>query len=168
MLSFSLLTALVSCNNDDEENDRRDNNLAFLNRIKEQPGIRELGDSVMGYPNIFYKIIEESNSLERPVIGNIVTIDYQGWLYSDTVSMDTYVNGTLLEKNTFDSGANRSFKVGSNIEGFDLILQHMPLGSKWRVFIPYNLGYGSSGNASIPSYSTLIFDIKLLKIKSEN
>jgi FKBP-type peptidyl-prolyl cis-trans isomerase FklB len=44
----------------------------------------------------------------------------------------------------------------------------MPVGSKWRVYIPYYLAYGSSGSTSIPAYSTLIFDMKLLEITSEN
>jgi len=40
----------------------------------------------------------------------------------------------------------------------------MPLGSKWKIFIPAELGYGEQGSYSIPGNSVLIFDVKLLQI----
>jgi FKBP-type peptidyl-prolyl cis-trans isomerase FklB len=52
--------------------------------------------------------------------------------------------------------------VDAVLEGFATALQHMHRGDHWRVTIPYQLGYGTSDYNSIPGYSTLIFDIRLV------
>ena len=54
------------------------------------------------------------------------------------------------------------FAVGSVVDGFSTALQHMRKGDKWRVYIPYELGYGTSDASTIPGYSTLIFDITMV------
>jgi len=51
--------------------------------------------------------------------------------------------------------------VSGVVDGFTTALQHMRKGDRWKVYIPYQLGYGESANSSIPGYSTLVFDITL-------
>ena len=52
--------------------------------------------------------------------------------------------------------------VANTIEGFTTVLQHMHVGDRWEVYIPSALGYAASSmNASLPAYSTLIFDLEL-------
>jgi FKBP-type peptidyl-prolyl cis-trans isomerase FklB len=81
----------------------------------------------------------------------------------------THYHGTLLDGTVFDSSYNRGqpidFAVNGVIAGWTEALQLMPVGSKWRLYIPHNLAYGERGaGASIAPYSTLIFDVELLDI----
>lgn len=81
----------------------------------------------------------------------------------------THYHGTLIDGTVFDSSVNRgqpaSFGVGQVIAGWTEALQLMNEGSKWRLFIPSELAYGSRGaGGKIGPHSTLIFDVELLRI----
>lgn len=84
-----------------------------------------------------------------------------------------HYEGSLVDGRVFDSSIKRgqpaSFPVNGVILGWQEILQKMPVGSKWRVAIPYNMAYGvrGSGNVILP-YSALLFDIELLEIQQRN
>lgn len=85
-------------------------------------------------------------------------------------SVKCHYHGTLINGVVFDSSVNRGepavFPLGRVIKGWTEILQLMPVGSKWRVTIPYDLAYGERGaGQAIEPYSTLIFDIELLGIE---
>ncbi|MDO4695854.1 FKBP-type peptidyl-prolyl cis-trans isomerase [Porphyromonas sp.] len=85
-------------------------------------------------------------------------------------SVKCHYHGTLINGVVFDSSINRGepavFTLTGVIKGWTEILQLMPVGSKWRVIIPYDLAYGEGGaGQSIEPYSTLIFDIELLAIE---
>ncbi len=87
-----------------------------------------------------------------------------------TDSVKCHYHGTLINGIVFDSSVDRGepavFPVSGVIKGWTEILQLMPVGSKWRVTIPYNLAYGERGaGQAIEPYSTLIFDIELLGIE---
>jgi len=87
---------------------------------------------------------------------------------TDTVT--THYRGTLLDGTEFDSSYKRNqpatFQVNGVIAGWTEALQLMHVGSKWQLFIPANLGYGSRGSGGkIGPNATLIFDIELLGIK---
>lgn len=82
----------------------------------------------------------------------------------------THYHGTLIDGTVFDSSVERgepiAFRLDQVIEGWTEILQLMPVGSQWRVYIPYDMAYGERGAGSaIGPYSTLIFDIELLEIQ---
>tara|TARA_B100001287_G_scaffold99049_1_gene83297 strand:- start:21102 stop:21776 length:675 start_codon:yes stop_codon:yes gene_type:complete len=86
---------------------------------------------------------------------------------SDQVT--THYHGTLLDGTVFDSSVDRgqpaTFPVSGVIKGWTEALQLMSVGSKWRLYVPYNLAYGEKGvSAQIGPYTTLIFDVELLKI----
>lgn len=55
----------------------------------------------------------------------------------------------------------RKMGVGSSVEGFTTALQHMNIGDRWRIFIPADMGYGSTTQTKIPGGSMLIFDLEL-------
>jgi FKBP-type peptidyl-prolyl cis-trans isomerase len=85
---------------------------------------------------------------------------------------DTFVahyRGTLLDGTEFDASYNRgtplTLPVTSVIRGWTEGLQLMPVGSKYKFYIPYNLGYGTTGSGMIPGGSTLIFEVELLDVK---
>ena len=86
-----------------------------------------------------------------------------------TDNVETHYHGTLLDGTVFDSSVERgnpiSFGVSGVIAGWTEALQLMNVGSKWRLYIPYNLAYGERGaGPSIGPYSTLIFEVELLNI----
>jgi FKBP-type peptidyl-prolyl cis-trans isomerase FklB len=81
----------------------------------------------------------------------------------------THYEGKLLDETIFDSSYKRgqpaSFPVNGVIAGWTEALQLMPVGSKWRLYIPPDLAYGERGAGDkIPPYSTLIFEVELLSI----
>ena len=86
-----------------------------------------------------------------------------------TSRVKTHYHGTLIDGTVFDSSYNRGqpidFAVNGVIAGWTEALQLMPAGSKWRLYIPYNLAYGERGaGGNIAPYSALIFDVELLEV----
>jgi len=79
-----------------------------------------------------------------------------------------HYEGTLIDGTMFDSsikrGAPSDFPLNGVISGWTEGLQLMKEGDKYRFFIPYYLGYGASGYATIPPYATLIFDVELIMV----
>ncbi|WP_077337909.1 FKBP-type peptidyl-prolyl cis-trans isomerase [Pseudocolwellia agarivorans] len=83
----------------------------------------------------------------------------------------THYHGTFINGDVFDSSVDRGqpaeFPVGGVIAGWTEALQLMTEGSKWRLYVPFNLAYGERGSqGAIPPYATLIFDVELLAIVS--
>lgn len=81
----------------------------------------------------------------------------------------THYHGTLISGDVFDSSYERGepaeFPVGGVIKGWTEALTMMPVGSKWRLYVPHDLAYGEQGaGGAIGPFSTLIFDIELLDI----
>lgn len=92
-----------------------------------------------------------------------------GAIPTKTSKVKTHYHGTLIDGTVFDSSVNRGqpidFPVNGVISGWTEALQLMPVGSKWRLYIPHNLAYGERGaGASIKPYSALIFDVELIDI----
>ena len=85
-----------------------------------------------------------------------------------TDNVTVHYHGTLIDGTVFDSSVERgnpaSFALNQVIPGWTEGLQLMPVGSTYRFYIPQELGYGSRAAGSIPPYSTLIFEVKLLSI----
>lgn len=80
-----------------------------------------------------------------------------------------HYRGTLISGEQFDSSYDRGepteFPVGGVIAGWTEALQLMPVGSKWKLYIPYHLAYGERGaGGAIGPYQTLVFDIELVEI----
>lgn len=88
---------------------------------------------------------------------------------ADTSRVKTHYHGTLIDGTVFDSSVERGepveFPVNGVIKGWQEALQLMPVGSKFRLFIPSDIAYGdrAAGSAIGPN-STLIFDVELLEL----
>lgn len=84
----------------------------------------------------------------------------------------THYHGTLIDGKVFDSSVDRgqpvTFAVNGVIPGWTEALQLMPVGSKWKLFIPSNLAYGERGaGGDIGPNETLIFDVELISIEGK-
>jgi FKBP-type peptidyl-prolyl cis-trans isomerase FklB len=87
-----------------------------------------------------------------------------------TDKVKTHYHGTLIDGQVFDSSVDRgepiTFPVNGVIPGWIEALQLMPVGSKWKLFIPYNLAYGTRpAGDKIKPYSALVFDVELISIE---
>ena len=87
---------------------------------------------------------------------------------SDQVKV--HYHGTLIDGTVFDSSVERgepaTFGVTQVIAGWTEALQLMPVGSKWRLYVPYDLAYGGADRGEIKPYSNLIFDVELIGIEN--
>jgi FKBP-type peptidyl-prolyl cis-trans isomerase FkpA len=92
------------------------------------------------------------------VNGKNVTVTYTGWLYSTTAAGNKGAQ--------FDSGSF-TFQLGAGkvIAGFDQGVLGMKVGGKRTLLIPSNLGYGASGQGSIPPNAGLVFDVTLTAVQ---
>jgi len=98
-----------------------------------------------------------------------VLVEGNGAKPKATDKVRCHYHGTLLNGTVFDSSVERGqpavFGVNQVIKGWVEALQLMPIGSKWRLYIPSELAYGEQGaGGSIEPNSTLIFDVELLGI----
>ncbi len=81
----------------------------------------------------------------------------------------THYHGTFIDGKVFDSSVTRGqpaeFPVSGVIAGWTEALQLMPVGAKYKLYVPHHLAYGERGaGAAIPPYSTLVFEVELLDI----
>ena len=88
---------------------------------------------------------------------------------SATDRVKVHYHGTLINGTVFDSSVERgepiTFGLNQVIKGWTEGVQLMPIGSKFRFYIPQELGYGAQSAGSIPPYSTLICEVELLDIE---
>ncbi|WP_298474934.1 FKBP-type peptidyl-prolyl cis-trans isomerase [uncultured Maribacter sp.] len=120
----------------------------FLTENGKKPGI------ITTESGLQYEVLTAGNG-EKPIASDKVKVHYEG---------------KLIDGKVFDSSIKRGepiiFAVSQVISGWTEALQLMPVGSKWRVYIPQNLAYGQRGaGGSIPPYAALIFDVELLSIE---
>jgi len=121
---------------------------AFLAENGKKDGVVTLPDGLQ------YKILTAADG-KKPVETDTVKCNYKG---------------TFIDGNEFDSSAKAGgpvpFEVKNVIPGFKEVLQLMPVGSKWQVYIPSNLAYGERGAGGvIGPNSTLIFEIEVVSIE---
>jgi len=122
---------------------------AFLaeNKTKEGVKITESG--------LQYQVVLPAEG-PKPQLTDSVEVHYQGFL----------LNGTKFDS-SIDRGEPITFPLNQVISGWSEGIQLMSVGSKYKFFIPYTLGYGDKGaGAIIPPFATLIFEVELLKIKA--
>lgn len=171
ILSILGILAIVSCNKTETFDDRwKNENEAQFAKIAANPEYTKL-ESQSGQGYIMYKILESGDGL-TPCFTDQVKVLYTGWYRNIWEKPDTYTdeNGNVItNKIIFDSTADRNdipntFYLSSLVEGYSTALQHMKVGDKWEIWIPWNLGYGATGSNNIRGYTTLVFEIELVEV----
>lgn len=119
---------------------------AFLAANKTKPGIITTASGLQ------YQVLKEGTG-PKPLSTDKIRCHYHG----------TLIDGTIFDSSV-DKNQPIEYAVTGFITGWIEALQLMPVGSKWRLFIPSNLGYGDQGSGLIPPGAALIFDLELLDI----
>lgn len=120
---------------------------AFLDSNKTEPGVVTLPSGLQ------YRILKEGTGV-KPGPSDKVKVHYEGKL----------INGKIFDS-SIERGEPIELSVNGVIPGWTEALQLMPVGSKWKLFIPSDLGYGDSGAGNdIKPGATLVFDVELLEI----
>jgi FKBP-type peptidyl-prolyl cis-trans isomerase FklB len=92
-----------------------------------------------------------------------------GPIPSDTSKVKVNYHGTLIDGTVFDSSVDRKepivFKANQVIKGWTEALKLMPVGSKYKLYIPQQLAYGNHDQGKIKPFSTLIFEVELISIE---
>ena len=100
-----------------------------------------------------YKVIVEGKG-EKPQATDRVKVNYEGRL----------VDGTVFDSSAKHGDKPLEFKANQVIKGWTEALTLMPVGSKWELYIPYDLAYGERDSGKIKPFSALIFTVELVEI----
>jgi FKBP-type peptidyl-prolyl cis-trans isomerase FklB len=119
----------------------------FLANNKKRAGVKTTASGIQ------YEVLKDAQG-QKPLATDTVVVNYVGKL----------INGTEFD-NSAKTGKPIEFPLNRVIRGWTEGLQLMPVGSKYKFYIPYNLGYGVNGSGPIPGGATLIFEVELLGIK---
>lgn len=129
--------------------DYKKENEEFLANNKGKEGIQVTASGLQ------YKVITEGKG-EVPTKESRVKVHYKG----------TLIDGTQLDS-SYDRKEPTTFRADQVIKGWTEALTMMPVGSKWELYIPQELAYGSREAGKIKPFSTLIFEVELLEIEKE-
>ena len=114
-----------------------------------------LKEGVIKLPSGLQYIILKQGDGEVPQKEDKVKVHYEGRL----------IDGTVFDASSKHGTEPATFQPTQVIKGWTEALTMMPVGSKWRLFIPQDLAYGARAAGQIPPYSTLIFDVELVGIE---
>jgi FKBP-type peptidyl-prolyl cis-trans isomerase len=124
----------------------------FLTQNAKREGVKKTASGLQ------YEVIKEGSG-ERPVDTSVVKVHYEGFLLNATRPFDS----------SRDRGAPAEFPLNGVIRGWTEGVQLMTVGSRYKFYIPYQLGYGEQGSGeAIPGGSLLIFDVELIEIVKSN
>lgn len=100
-----------------------------------------------------------------------VITEGKGEIPAADARVKVHYKGTLIDGTEFDSSYSRNepatFGIGQVIKGWTEALQLMSVGSKWKLYIPQELAYGTQNMGTIKPFSTLVFEVELLSIEKE-
>ncbi|MCQ2311400.1 MAG: FKBP-type peptidyl-prolyl cis-trans isomerase [Paludibacteraceae bacterium] len=120
----------------------------FLAENKKRPEVKTTASGLQ------YEVLESTLG-QKPKATDKVKVHYEGTLIDGTVFDSSYKRGEAI-----------SFALNQVIKGWTEGLQLMSVGSKYKLYIPYELGYGAQGaGGSIPPYAALVFTVELLGIE---
>ena len=177
------LLALASCKEENDEveefaNWQNVNDTYFSNLVSETQSKIDEGQTTWAlmpcysYPDngmtfdyssyVVAEKLEQGSGTTSPLQTDSVKVHYEGRLLPSY----SYPKGMIFDRSyvgDFDPDLATPTKLSLSgvVKGFSTVLMRMHRGDHWRIYIPYQLGYGYTTRGSIPGYSTLIFDLRL-------
>ena len=121
------------------------------------------GEYSPGYSDyVVVEKLEQGSGTTSPLLSDSAEVHYVGTLIPSL----NYPQGYEFDRTytgVFDPvvSSPAKFSLRGVVVGFSTAVQKMHRGDRWRVYIPYQLGYKSNATGSVPAYSTLIFDLRL-------
>lgn len=177
------MTGLSSCseNVDDEEEFkdwRKVNEQYYDNMYASAKVLEELGDADWKvlrnwsfeptaashpYDHVVVNVVNHGNGSGCPLYTDSVMVHYEGRL----LPSPSYPEGYIFDQSFYgdynpDTSTPSKLLVSNLVDGFTTALQHMHIGDRWKVYIPYQLAYGNVPAGAVPAYSTLVFDVTLV------
>ena len=147
MTAMALMEELKNARFEEQFGDNRAQGVAFLDSIAQTEGV------VKTESGLCYKVITKG----------------KGAIPTNTEKGKVHYRGTLIDGTEFDSSYSRNepttFRANQVIAGWTEALTMMPVGSKWMLYIPQELAYGSRDMGTIKPFSTLVFEVELLEIE---
>jgi FKBP-type peptidyl-prolyl cis-trans isomerase FklB len=117
---------------------------------------------------VYIQKLENGTGTEYPLFNDSIRLHYLGRLIPTASYPQGYIFGKSYSTYTFNEATDVPALMGvnGNIVGVATAVMHMVEGDRWKLVVPYYVGYGTSINTtgSIPGYSALIFDVKLARI----
>ena len=147
MIAMTLMEELKNARFEEQFGANKAQGVAFLDSIAQTEGV------VKTESGLCYKVITKG----------------KGAIPTNTDKVKVHYRGTLIDGTEFDSSYSRNeptaFRANQVIAGWTEALTMMPVGSKWMLYIPQELAYGSRDMGTIKPFSTLVFEVELLEIE---
>ena len=141
------LEALHKADMEKKYGSNREAGKVFLQKNAQAEGVKTTPSGLQ------YKVIQQGSG-EKPLANQKVKVNYEAKL----------IDGTVFDS-SYKRGEPAIFVCNQVIKGWQEALTMMPVGSKWEIYIPQELGYGEHDKGKIPPFSTLIFTVELLEIE---
>lgn len=147
MTAMTLMEELKNARFEEQFGANKAQGVAFLDSIAQTEGV------VKTESGLCYKVLTAG----------------KGAIPANTDKVKVHYRGTLIDGTEFDSSYSRNepttFRANQVIAGWTEALTMMPVGSKWMLYIPQELAYGSRDMGTIKPFSTLVFEVELLEIE---
>ena len=174
--------AVVSCDETDEAGEFdnwKARNIAFIDSIANVARTNAGGNwktflayglvDTVKWSNEFYvycQVLESGDGTSMPRYNDTVSVNYRGRL----IPTRSYPNGYVFDQSyrgELDPEVNvpAVLNLAGCVRGWTTAMTEMVKGDIWRVYIPYELGYGKDDYSAIPAYSALVFDMNLVDFK---
>lgn len=174
IFAAATLCFAASCSSDDEDvwekyADYREANDAFINEqanLVDENGKKVYSRIIPAWNKDAYVLMRWFNDTtattnnRKPIYTSTVDVKYYGRTYEDVPFDSSY-------RSLSPADSVSRFQLNSVISGWVIALEKMHIGDSVEVIVPYSYAYGSSGNSSIPPFSVLKFNIKLVDIPGQ-
>ncbi len=178
LLSVTLFTACDETSESEEYDNWQQRNIQYIDsiatvartnadgswRVILAEGLDESGASWSNEYYVYCKVLQQGTGTVNPHYNDSVLVNYRGRL----IPSRTYKEGYIFDESyegEFDAAVDvpQKLNLSGCVRGWITAMQEMVQGDTWRIYIPANLGYAGNDRSGIPAYSTLIFDINLVR-----